>query len=305
MEGSKKMHRNRVIESQIRLFTDDWDLRTIAMSDIDEAASRNAQNRRGEKLDEDHAFRIAEAMDLGVEHPPLIVNQVGDRYWIIDGNHRHAGSQLLGRDHLDAYVVRVDADTYTQMCLSGNAFNGKPLTDADRVANAIAQIERGMSSTTASKLWGIDSKRLQFLNREREGRRKFADAGVQLPKGVRLQQGHAEILNRLEVDHIRHLGAEAVRANKADLETAVRCINAAPSADRGVEARKQSIVLETKRQQKALPKARVMTNGQARRHVKEVLLAVRTNRAMTNDATLVALVTELAEVIRDAGRGAA
>lgn len=298
-------HKSHEVESKIRLFTDDWELRSARMNEIDVPRSRHAQNRRTEKLDDEHAFRIAESADAGVEFPPIVANQVGDSLWIIDGNHRHAASELLGRDTIPAYVVKVDHDTYTQMCLWFNATNGKPLSDADRVQNALAQIHLGMPATTASKLWGIRPERLQVLRREREGREKVAMAGIKAPK---LSAAAAEIANRLEVDHIKRLGAELPQATAKDLEDAVRAINAAPAAERDTEALRQSVVLEQRRQTRAAPKAKqkgAMTSAQARTRLKEVLIAVRANRALLNDQALVRLISELAEVSDGAARSAA
>ena len=298
-------HRNYEVESKIRLFTDDWDLRTIRLDEIDVQRSRKSQNRNIEKLDDEHAFRIAEATDAGVEIPPVVANQVGESLWLIDGNHRHAAFDLLGRETIPAYVVQVDHDMYEQMCLWFNATNGKPLPDAERMRHALAQIMLGMPATTVAKLWGVRPERLQLARREAEGREKVALAGVRAPK---LSAASAVAANRLEVDHIRRLGPELSQATVKDLEDAVRAINAAPAAERDTEALRQSIVLEQKRQARAAPKSKqkgAMTSAQARAKVKEVLLAVRSNRSLLNDSALIALIVELAEVGREAARSAA
>jgi len=289
--------KNKAVESQIRLFTDAFEMRRIPLAHIDTNGSLpKGQNRRTMLLDDEHVFGMVEAASIGVEFPPLIVNEVQpDCYVIIDGNHRRAASEKLGRTAIAAYVVKVDPNTFHLMCLSANAWIGKPLPHEAAVDNALAQIELGLPATTVSKLWGIPADRLQFLRRQQEGRRKVAEAGL---KVAQLSGAAAELANRLELEHITKLGAELTQATSKDLEEAVRIINAAPAASRNAEARRQSAVLERKRQARTAPKSRqkgALSAEQARTRIKEVLIAVRSNRALLDDDVLVQLVDDLWE----------
>jgi hypothetical protein len=50
--------------------------------------------------------RIRDAMDHLVDLPPVILFEVDDRFFVIDGHHRVAAAKRLGAD-LDAYVTRL------------------------------------------------------------------------------------------------------------------------------------------------------------------------------------------------------
>lgn len=289
---------DRAVESQIRLFTDTFThVEDLPLASINTKQSRLSQNRRTEKLDDEHAFRIAEAMDLGVEPPPIIVNKVGaNEYRVVDGNHRVEGYRLNDRETIRAYVLEVDGDTYRQMCLSANAYNGKPLTDADRMANALVQVNNGLPATTASKVWGIRPDRLQVARREQEGIQKLSDAGVRSNVSPKV----AVAMNRLEVDQIRRLAPELRDVTAVDAENAVRAILAAPAAERDTEAIRQAGVLADRRATRQAPKTKAKaaaTTASVRRLLRDALVAVQTNHAHLNDTAVRDLVAELAREV--------
>jgi len=50
-------------------------------------------------------YRIRKAMEKGEILPPIIVYQVGDEYYVLDGNHRVAVAKELGMEFIDAEVI--------------------------------------------------------------------------------------------------------------------------------------------------------------------------------------------------------
>lgn len=299
------MHRNDTVESQIRLYTDNF--RGPVEIDIDtiELKQSHKHQNRPTKVNDENVLRMALSTELGVQLPPIIVNKVGSRKHIVDGVHRVEERKLSDKKTIWAYETEVDADTYAQMCLGANAGNGLPLTDHQRMVNALAQIELGLPATTAGKVWGIDPERLRQARRADEGRKKIAEAGL-TTKGIR--DGAAEVINRLEVDQIKSLGKSLEGATIKEVSDSVQAIIAAPAADRATEAVRQSIVLDTKRAERNKPKTRrqsALSGAQLRHRAKEILAAVRANHAHANDDELARLVDEIAKALADARRQAA
>lgn len=300
------MHRNDSVESQIRLYTDMFDKPAeIAIDQIDTKQSHQNQNRGSTKVDDENVLRIASSAELGVILPPIIVNRVGSRYQIIDGIHRTEAAKLRDKSTIWAYVVEVDADIYAQMCLGANASNGKPLTDKERIANALAQIRLGLPATTAGKVWGIEADRLGRIRRASSGKEKIVEAGLNANK---VREGAAEAINRLETDQIKALGKTVETATIKEIEDAVQAILSAPAAHRATEATKQAIVLETQRTARIQPKARTrqaLSGAQLRHRAREILHAVRANRNHSNDTELVSLIAQIEKALTDARQSAA
>lgn len=53
---------------------------------------------------------IAAAMRDGVKLPPIRVFKIGERYFVIDGNHRVSVARFRGHDEIAAYVIELVAD---------------------------------------------------------------------------------------------------------------------------------------------------------------------------------------------------
>ena len=54
----------------------------------------------------DYRFRAIRArMERGESLPPIIVNKLYDRYYVVDGNHRVAAARTIGQLSLDAVVT--------------------------------------------------------------------------------------------------------------------------------------------------------------------------------------------------------
>lgn len=52
--------------------------------------------------------RIAQLFMHGCVLPPIEVYQVGDRYYVIDGNHRVSVMRQMGGTYIDAHVIQIE-----------------------------------------------------------------------------------------------------------------------------------------------------------------------------------------------------
>lgn len=285
------MEKDKAIESRIRLFTDGFELLEIDVARIDRDASLSNQNRRDTALDPNNLTRMDKARDCGIAMPPIVVNQAGDKYLIIDGNHRTYGHRS---PTIWAYVVKVDDTTYRQMCKSANAWNGATLKDEDRLQNAMSQVDEGLTISVVAGIWGLEAPVLSHEIRRRDGKRKAKAAGVTVTNNT-----VAEQINRLELSQIKALGAALSVAAGPEVQQAVKAILDAPAERRGAVALKQAGVLEQKQIEKRKPKARAkqsMSVTQARVLAKKLLDGILRNRSLLNDSELATMLTRLLEV---------
>jgi len=61
---------------------------------------------------DEHWMRMVRAARDGAIFPPIDVYQLGDEYYVIDGNHRVAVSKLLDTMYIDANVTEMLTDTH-------------------------------------------------------------------------------------------------------------------------------------------------------------------------------------------------
>lgn len=285
------MNRNEAVESQIRLFTDSFQLLDIPVCDIDKEASLRNQNRAVTTLDEANLHRMTEARKCGIAMPPIILNKAGNKYLVIDGNHR---LETEPSPTIRACVVQVDDTTYRQMCKSANAWNGAALKDQDRLQNAMSQVDEGLKISVVAGIWGLDAGLLSEELRRRDGKRKAKAAGITVTNNEVAVQ-----INRLELSQIKDLGPSLSVAAGPEVKQAVKAILDAPAERRAAVALKQAGVLEQKQIDKKKPKTRAkqsMSVTQARVLAKKLLDGINRNRSLLNDSELSTMLTRLMEV---------
>jgi hypothetical protein len=54
--------------------------------------------------------KIARLYEAGKTLPPIEVYQIGELYFVIDGNHRVAVNRARGVEFIDAHVIQIEAD---------------------------------------------------------------------------------------------------------------------------------------------------------------------------------------------------
>jgi uncharacterized ParB-like nuclease family protein len=290
---------NASVESQVRQWTDDFKAKEIDIASINVDESQNNNNRGAGKLDEDNCKNMSLAIDRGVVLPPIVVNKTqSGRHVVIDGNHRVHAKTLADKQTIEAFIVEVNPDIFLQMCLWFNTTNGQPLTHSQRVDHALTAVRNGMELTQAERMYGIKADHLGKKRKAQEGRRKAASAGLNAAAKI-TSEGLLAQMSRLEVEHIRSIGAVIADVNINELAAAVNAINNAPAAERGDEAIRQSGRLEQQVKSKHTPKTRIgktMTMEQVRTSLRRSLTALGANSVLLNDPTISSLIDELAKL---------
>ena len=107
-------------------------------------------------LDPDHIAALQECPD---SWPPLVVVERGG-YLLLDGFHRFAAAQNLGLDSLSVEVREVPEDADLRaLAFALNASHGRPLTLADRRAEAQRLLSAEPQSRTLRSRGGRRSRR--------------------------------------------------------------------------------------------------------------------------------------------------
>lgn len=115
----------------------------LDLSSIDRETSRHNQ-ARFKALDETVVIQYAESTERGDTFPPIVVYQAGDRYLVIDGNHRTAAFDLNDLPATLAYVVEDPSPAQvTTLTFEANTRHGLPTSQDERVQQAIYLIEMG------------------------------------------------------------------------------------------------------------------------------------------------------------------
>lgn len=273
----------------------------IAIDSIDFQKSQAVQNRSETKIDEDHATRILEWLDDATHTvAPIVVNRVGARYHIIDGNHRAYASSIAARPTIDAYVLQIDQETFEGMVLSANMRVGKWLTPRERVEQAIQMAER-LGTVVAAAQALMKPEDLNRAQRAHSGRRKFFQATNQ--NGEHLSDKKAELVNRLDEDQIEKIGADNIKDSTiGQIEQTVRAITQAPALQRHELAVRESGRLAQVRQEKKTPAGRQrvqrkVSATQVRNKVNEVAKYLQDNPAAFNDQALMKAIADLGRVV--------
>lgn len=88
-------------------------MKQINLSDID-VVFKGISNRSFFKWDK-HIDKTIESIKSDFENqPPIILEQLGDKYYSIDGHHRVVSAIELKKTSIMAYVLKVDKLTYTR-----------------------------------------------------------------------------------------------------------------------------------------------------------------------------------------------
>lgn len=283
--------------------SDQYKTKEIRVDEIDFKKSQSVQNRSAVKIDEDHAAHIM----LWLEDPthsvtPIVVNRVGQKYHIIDGNHRAYAHHIAGRETIPAYVLSVPQETYEGMVLAANARNAKALTPKERVQLAMQAAER-FGTTVAADQFQIKPEEINRAVRAHTGRAKFEQATRQ--DGEKLTERKAELINRLDEDQIERIGADnLLQATVNEVEQTVRNISAAPAVQRHEQAIREAGRLAQARQDKKTPVGRAKRKVSAaiiRTKINEAVKYLAENPAALNDDAMVRALDELVKVVQQHG----
>lgn len=301
--------KNRIAttEQWLQTWTEDYTFDRIQVADINFARSQQVNNRLNVKIDEEHILGIMVWLDDKTHTvDPIVVNRVGSRYFIIDGNHRAQAYKENGRAEIDAYIVEVGNETFEGMILAGNARNSKSLTPKERIELAI-QLQRRYGTTAAADQMMMKAEDLAREIRVHEGAAK-----VQKTLGVKASEwpkNKLAQLNRLDPSQIKALGSGVLsKATVKDVEDAVRAILAVDAVERHDMALKESGRLEQAVIDRRKPGKRKSNGLTANGHRNNILRAaefIRNNPSTLNDKALMEAVAILKGAVDGPAKSAA
>lgn len=182
----------------------------LALALIDEARSLGNQARY-QAIDESLVKDYETLMGAGTKFPPIVVYVSGNKYVIIDGNHRYRANKNKARVAIDAYIVRVsDQFIIERLTRSANQTNGKRATAEEALQSALHLIETyGKPVTEVADAFGIPPSRLGNLARTRATRDRLR--AMQEPKAAdRLLDSHANTMASIDNDRVLKEAALAV-----------------------------------------------------------------------------------------------
>lgn len=293
-------NRSATAEQWINTWTDQFEFKTVDIADIDRVKSQHVQNRSAVKLDDENVLEMMIWIDDS-DHvlPPIIVNKVGAKYYIIDGNHRAEAHVQAGRVTIDAYVVEVDQDKYEGMVMAANARMGRSLTPHERVELAISMSKRYGTRVAAEQLL-MRPDDLQREIRIQQGRHMVEEAlGV---KATHWPKKKLEALQRLDVEHIKKMDKKTLEdSTAAAVESAVKNILYVPPSQQLDEAQNQEKSLAQNLKRGRTPKAKprgITTAYMAKQKCREIEAFIRANPAALNDRDLVEALNALFSEMR-------
>jgi ParB-like chromosome segregation protein Spo0J len=141
---------------------------------------------RSTPIDQAHVRALAEVID---QLPPIVVER--DSLKLVDGAHRVAAFELVGRSHIPAVFFAGETTEALALAVQANIKHGKPLTRAERQAAAAKLLrlcpERsdrwlgdvcGLSHSTVAKIRRDTDRNKVAVRTGRDGRRRPVDAAV-------------------------------------------------------------------------------------------------------------------------------
>ena len=78
--------------------------------------------------------RVDRAFHRGVDLPPVVLYELGDRYYVVDGNHRISVARFHGVQWIEADVTRLYASTPTAGLAAARQVAGRPEETAQPAA---------------------------------------------------------------------------------------------------------------------------------------------------------------------------
>jgi hypothetical protein len=230
--GMGKPSPDKMIESWLentwQIPRSEYTLEYVPIGQVDKELSLRMQNRGREvlTLDQHHLSKMLDSVvKFGIVLPPLVGIRLPDgRIVLSDGNHRYDVTEVTDATHVAIYIIttinEVEDPLFRRMCLHANQLNGKPLTRADALNNALDDIELGGSITKTAELYGIPENGLRRERAIRKGRGKAIVAGLKegrnLDPALAVEIGH----DAFHPDLIAALGNRISAASGTELKRA-------------------------------------------------------------------------------------
>ena len=140
-------------------------VKSVKISDINFSEnSRNAKQVRFDLIDASTYDNMLKSRDHGDEMPAVLLNQVGDELYMLDGNHRLQTAIDSNLTTHDAYVVSVEPDSTVelQLMLEPNTkLASKALTNEERTRWAIFLSENSkLKQSEIAEVTGMSSSQV-------------------------------------------------------------------------------------------------------------------------------------------------
>lgn len=155
---------------------------SVRLDRFDKSKSLGNQARILKAITLEKVRRFRDALLAGQDFPAVIAYRDGDKYVIIDGNHRLEAFELAGRLHIDVYVVDTkDADERLLLTFMMNGLNGDPNTEEETDYHAIVLFRRGFTAKDIAAKFGISRRRVEDAIVEDDGHSRAVKLGVKSP----------------------------------------------------------------------------------------------------------------------------
>lgn len=237
----------------------------IKLSDIDRKASRHNQARR-EALTAEGVERYSYAIKNGQELPAVVVHRVGNKYVIIDGNHRDQSALNEKKEKIRAYIIdpQTPSETITLMTIAANTMNGIAVDKAWALENALHLVELGYDNKAVAKALNVSVNSIESHYKDRIAGDRARNLNVsnwnKMPVGVRIT------VARIHLDKPFVIVAEAAIASGTPLTSEFKAfvaeLNKAADQTTAVEMATQwaHAVIELAKQQARMGKVRNTNN---------------------------------------------
>ena len=144
------------------------DTTTGEVVDLALAALSSGPQVRTERVDLDHVQRLRPVLD---EVPPILVRPRGDRFEVLDGQHRRAAAKFEQRDTIRGVVIELADAEALEAAVAANTTHGLPLktVERERIARQLAKAT-DWSDVRIAEACGLSDKTVAgFRARPRSG----------------------------------------------------------------------------------------------------------------------------------------
>lgn len=245
----------------------------IPLSAIDRQASRHNQAREQAIIPET-VDRYVQALRNGDKFPPIVVYPRGEKYVIVDGNHRDESHRKANKREISAYVISKDtpSEIIELLTAEANSKHGEPTPTQWRTRQAIYLMSLGVDQDEVTVRLGLSkgtvNRAIRILRSDDRARRlkiqgwdTLTDRAKELLVAVRSDEAFAGAAGLIigtnwsgatMVEFIRR-----VKAASTDKE-AVELIPQAKE-ERAVELAREKVVGRDKAARISNPKMRVLS----------------------------------------------
>lgn len=171
----------------------------VSPKQFDAEKSLRNQARIGSPLNEATVATYREAVENDELFPPLLVEKQGDKYVVLDGNHRLRAHAQAGAS-VDIYICEGTRQQLAMLMFLANAKHGLPSSPEDRLHHALYIVDNGITQADACRLLGVPRKDLTKAIAKQNASRRADDAGIRRPDWESIPASARTRLNAIHTD---------------------------------------------------------------------------------------------------------